>query len=142
MRLGFAAGLAVLLVASAVRPIGNRLSLGRLDAALAGERCVTADSPTLLIETGALARDLQHGCPLMLDPTGVSYDVGRMTLLPRRADAAYQAAMAAYYGTSDAALFARLNHDAFPASTLAAIRRRLPTDGVLGSVTVMIDGGD
>ena len=32
--------------------------------------------------------------------------------------------------------------DAFPASTLAAIRRRLPTDGVLGSVTVMIDGGD
>ena len=142
VRLGFAAGLVVLLVASAVRPIGNRLSLERLDAALAGERCVTADSPTLLIETGALARYLQHGCPLMLDPTGVSYDDSRLTRMPRRADAGYQAAMAAYYGASDAALFTRLGHDAFPASTLAAIRRRLPTDGVLGSVTVMIDADD
>ena len=78
----------------------------------------------------------------MLDPSGTGFDVGRFTAEPRRIDPAYQAAMSSYYGSGDAALFERLKSDAFPASTLDAIRRRLPTDGVLGSVTVMTDGGD
>ena len=142
MRATFAVGLVGLLAVSTVRPVGTRLSVGKLDAELAGERCVTSDFPTVLIETGALTRDLQHGCPLLLDPTGMSYDVGQIKQTTRSRDAAYQAAMAAYYGNSDAAMFARLKNDAFPASTLDAIRQRLPTDSVLGRVKVMVDGGD
>ena len=142
MRATFAVGLVGLLAVSTVRPVGTRLSVGKLDAELAGERCVTSDFPTVLIETGALTRDLQHGCPLLLDPTGLSYDVGQLKVTTRSRDAAYQAAMAAYYGNSDAAMFARLKNDAFPASTLDAIRQRLPTDSVLGRVKVMVDGGD
>src|SRR5262249_15951437 len=75
-RAAFALTLGALLVASTVRPVGLRFTVGSFDGALASERCVTADSPTLLIETGTLSRDVAGGCPLMLDPTGIGYDVG------------------------------------------------------------------
>jgi hypothetical protein len=139
-RAGYVLSLGLLFVATMVRPSGTRLAVGGLAGALADERCVTADEPTLLIETGALSRDLADGCPLMLDPTGIGYDVGHVLDRSRRVNPAYQAAMASYYGTSDAALFDRLKGDELRTSTLDAIRHDLPDDDVRGAVTVMIDG--
>ena len=45
--------------------------------AIKGARCPTGDSPSVLIFTGALRTMLDHGCPLLISPTGVSYDTDR-----------------------------------------------------------------
>ena len=48
-------------------------TLGRVFASTPG--CVTTDDPIALIETGALRRNLDLRCPLVLDPGGYSYDL-------------------------------------------------------------------
>ena len=143
LRVTFAVGLVVLLGVSTLRPVGTRLSLGRLDADLAGERCVTADSPTLLIETGALARDLQAGCPLMLDPTGTSYDAGRRTAIP--APASTLRTRPRWRPTTAAAMPPSSPASRTTRSRPARLRRSgsaCPWTRCLGPVTVMIDGDD
>ncbi len=37
--------------------------------------CVTTDDPIALIETGALRRNFALGCPVVVDPSGYSYDL-------------------------------------------------------------------
>lgn len=85
-RAGRLAGGSVVVVAlvaallSAVPLLGLRLgdrfpgsSLARALAPVPG--CVAADDPTVLLETGLLARNLARGCPLVVDPGGYSYDL-------------------------------------------------------------------
>ena len=134
----YATGLALFFLAALVYPVGTRFDAVKAEAALGNARCVTADSPVLLIETGALRRDLEAGCPLMLDPTGTSYDTDRGLPRKRPKQPEYQRAMEAYYGGSDAALFMRLPGDAFSPETWAAIRGRLPVTVELGAVTVLL----
>ena len=99
---------------------------------VAEARCVASDSPILLIATGALWRDLAASCPPLFDPTGISYDVARGSLpagspaASRRAAPTYQAAMVAYFGNAQAALFQRRLPDGLTAATWAAITCRLP----------------
>ena len=133
----YALGLVFLLPASFVHTVGTRLPRAQMAAAVADARCVAADSPTALIETGTLTRDLQRGCPLLLDPTGMSYDDGVGTKKPRPDDPLYQAAMERWYGSADGALFARLATDDLAPGTLATIRAQLPVTGALGAVTVL-----
>lgn len=138
VRAAYLLGLAILLVASLLHPVGTPSDRGRLGAAVANVRCVTADSPTLLIETGTLSRDLDNGCPLMLDPTGTSYDTDPGLPRSRRNQPEYQHAMAAYYGGSGAALFMRLSSDAFDPQTMATIRGQLNVARNVGSITVLV----
>ncbi len=132
-----ALGLAAWIGFSALHSVGTRLDVAGLTAALADARCVTTDSPVLLIETEALHRDLVAGCPLLLDPTGTSYDTDRGRPRSRLAQPAYQAAMVAYYGGSDAAMFARRANDRFQAGTWRAILRALPIVTRVGAVSVL-----
>ena len=134
----YATGLALLAVGALAYPVGTRFDAIAANAVIGGARCVTADSPVLLIETGALHRDLDAGCPLMLDPTGTSYDTDRGRPRNRGAQPEYQRAMEAYYGGSDAAMFMRLPGDAFSPETWAAIRGRLPVTVSLGGITVLV----
>ncbi len=133
--------LVLLLAISVGHSVGKHLAVARLEPLLAGARCVTADSPVLLIETGAIGRDLHAGCPLKLDPTGTSYDTDHGSHATRRNRTEYQLAMAEYYGGSDAALFIRLPGDALRADTWASIGRRLPVATVVGPVTVLARSG-
>ncbi|SEP62532.1 hypothetical protein [Microlunatus flavus] len=48
-------------------------SLERVLAQVPG--CVTTDDPIALVETGALRRDLALRCPVVVDPSGYSYDL-------------------------------------------------------------------
>ena len=48
-------------------------SLARALAPVPG--CVAADDPTVLVVTDLLARNLDRGCPLVVDPGGYSYDL-------------------------------------------------------------------
>jgi hypothetical protein len=140
-RAAYGFGLATLILAAVIHRQGSRLPIATLVADLAGARCVTADSPVLLIESGALRRDLDAHCPLMLDPTGTSYDSDRAIagVRPSRIHLPeYQAAMAAYYGSGDAAMFARQRTgDGLSPGTWAAIRARLPVETTAAYVTVL-----
>jgi alpha-1,2-mannosyltransferase len=79
-------------------------------AAIANARCPTSDSPSVLILTGTMERLLDNGCPLLVSPSGVSYDTdanltGRARNRPNQPE--YQAYMQSYFGGSDAAIFVR-----------------------------------
>lgn len=112
-----------------------------LERDIRNARCVSADSPVLLLETTGLRRNLRAGCPLVLDPTGTSYDTDRGRLAPgivsgsRLRAPGYQQAMTAYYATSDAAMFTR-HANGLTAATQAAIARALPVVVTRGAVTV------
>ena len=134
-------GLGLLLVATLAHRVGTPFDAARAEAAIGSARCVSSDSPVLLIETGALHRDLEAGCPLRLDPSGTSYDTDRGLPRNRPAQPEYQRAMEAYYAGSDAALFMRLPGDGFSPETWAAIRGRLPVTVDLGPVTVLVPQG-
>ena len=121
--------------------VGDRVATADLAATVRGARCVSSDSPTLLILTGALRRGLRSGCPVVVDPTGVRYDTDRGHLGPgapgmRRAPG-YQAAMQAWYGSSDAALFMR-SRAGFTAETWRLIVASLPVERRVGGVLVRL----
>ena len=60
-----------------------------------------------------MRRNLDAGCPLVLDPTGISYDTDRGRPLARSTGnwrlhaPGYQAAMVAWYTSGEVAMFVR-----------------------------------
>ena len=123
---------------------GTTLERAALEADVRGARCVSADAASLLLETTALRTDLRDGCPLVLDPTGVSYDTDRGRLAPRSVVASrlaaigYQSAMRRLYAGSGAALFIRVTSDGLTAATRDAILASLPRIERHGAVTDML----
>ena len=136
----FAAGLALLLAIS-LRPDGKPLPVTASSPDLSAARCVTADAPILLIQTGALRRDLDNGCPLLLNPKSLHHvfnaDSGAAKAA-RPSQAAYQQAWLDYFGASDAALFMRLDKDGLSTATWTAIKAQLPFEQHVGPVTVLL----
>jgi hypothetical protein len=120
---------------------GDRVATAALAATVDGARCVSADSPSLLILTGALRRGLRSGCPVVVDPTGVRYDTDRGRLGPgtagMRQAPGYQAAMQAWYGSSDAAMFGR-SRAGFTEETWGLIAAELPVEHTVGDVLVRL----
>ena len=147
----YATGLAVLLAVSLYykTSAGFNRSEGidwpALRALIADARCPTSDSPTVLIQTGALRRILDNGCPLYVSPTGVSYDTDRNLRGPdriRRMQVEYQAIMAEYFGGSDGAIFVRGGQIGLTDETWATIRASLPVEHRVGRVRVLLPAGD
>jgi len=144
----YVAGLAVFLSATlAPRLVGFAFASRHFDArpvaaAIRDARCPTADNPSLLILTGALRRILDNGCPLLISPTGVSYDSDQNL---RGADRVrlnmpeYQAKMQAYYGNADAIMFIRdpVSRGLSP-TTLGIIRAHLPVEIQKGQVQIFL----
>jgi alpha-1,2-mannosyltransferase len=99
-------------------------------AAIKDARCPTSDSPSVLILTGTMRRLLEDGCPLLVSPSGVSYDTdnnlkGKERNRPNQPE--YQAAMQAYFGSSDAAMFIRdPKNMGFTQATWKVIQAHLP----------------
>jgi alpha-1,2-mannosyltransferase len=136
--------LAPLAVISLLHLEGETMPLDTIQRDLAGARCVTADSPAVLVLTSALRRNLDAGCRQVLDPTGISYDTDRNVPDSSKAgnwrlDApGYQAAMVEWYTSGDAALFVRPSANGFTPATRAAIARRLPVELRRGIVVVRL----
>lgn len=126
---------------------GEPLPVATLDQHLAAARCVAADRPILLIETATLQRDLDAACPLVLDTTGTSYDVGRGGLMSGAAGAArvnaaaYQRAMLAYYTGSAATMLDQLPADGLSSATWSAIRCHFAIQLQLKPVTLLLSAG-
>jgi alpha-1,2-mannosyltransferase len=136
--------LAPLAVISLLHLEGESMPLDAIERDLVHARCVTADSPALLVLTSSLRRNLETGCPQVLDPTGISYDTDRDVPDPskpgnfRLGAPGYQAAMVEWYTSGDAALFVRPSADGFTTATKAAIARRLPIERRRGIVVVRL----
>lgn len=146
--LAYAAALAVIaaLALGIPRHQGDPVSRAALDRDLGVAGCVSADSPDLLVLTTGLRRDLANGCPLVLDPTGTSYDTDRGRLATgsvagaRRGAVDYQLAMEEYYEDSGAALFRQTGADGLTTVTKDEISEELPMVVDVGTVTVMLPG--
>jgi hypothetical protein len=114
-------------------------------AAIKDARCPTSDSPSVLILTGTLRRLLDDNCPLLVSPSGVSYDTdptlkGKERNRPNQPE--YQAAMQAYFGGSDAAMFIRdPKNMGFTQATWDVILARLPNKVQVGNVRLYLPAG-
>jgi alpha-1,2-mannosyltransferase len=147
----YVAGLAGLLLVTldpglvGKRPTSMHVAWQPVTELLANARCPTADAPIVLIETGALRRMLDDGCPVLISPTGVSYDTdrtlrGKERTRPKQVE--YQAIMADYYGKSDAAVFMRPpSRNGLSDATWAVIRAHLPVEHKLNKMTVYLPAG-
>ena len=108
----------------------HKFEAAAIVAAIKDARCPTSDSPTVLILTGTMRRLLEDGCPLLVSPSGVSYDTdnnlkGKERSRPKQPE--YQAAMQAYFGSSDAAMFIRdPKNMGFTQATWQVIQAHLP----------------
>lgn len=73
------------------RPVWAPFSRSALGAAVTrSPGCVTSDDPATLVEMGVLGRNLQRGCPLVVDLGGRSYDQPTAANTPRATNAAWQ----------------------------------------------------
>ena len=113
-------------------------------AALSGARCVAADTPATLLATDTLVRDLRQGCAVVIDPTGLVYDLhpsrsGSGYALPgRRADVQWQQRMQTWFAASDAVIVQRRNLTGLSADTLRELARGR-TVSRYGSYDVYVD---
>jgi hypothetical protein len=114
-------------------------------AAIKDARCPTSDSPSVLILTGTMRRLLDDRCPLLVSPSGVSYDTdntlkGKERNRPNQPE--YQAAMQAYFSSSDAAMFIRdPKNMGFTQATWDVILAKLPTKVQVGNVRIYLPAG-
>jgi hypothetical protein len=144
-RMAYGAMILVLLL-TIPRSQGVPLQRASLEGALDGALCVSADTPDLLLETSGLQRDIHNRCPLVIDPTGTSYDTDRGRLAAGPVEASrlkapgYQAAMEEYYDDSNAAMFAQSGADGLTPSTREEVSDELPVVLKDGPVTVMLPG--
>ena len=143
----YAVGLAgLLIVAVAPKAVGfpspsTPFGAKAVASIIGDARCPTADNPVVLILTGRLRRVLANGCPLEVSPTDLAYDLDHelRSSRPREDRPDFQAAMRAYYGGSDAAIFIRPSGQAgLSAATWAAIRANLPVERRHGRATVLL----
>jgi hypothetical protein len=117
--------------------VGTAVPTSRLQDLAAGSRCVTADAPEALLLADALSRDLAHGCPVMVDVTGLTHDRDAPALLadgrptPPADNEAWQRDLSRYLLSGQRIILSRsLESDVGPAlrRDLAA-RRVLLTSG-------------
>lgn len=96
---------------------GQQLSRG-----VSHVRCITSDSPTVLIELDALSRALENNCPVLVDVTGLSLDVHAPSDVgvPLLQNRLWQADVRLYLLAGDAAILVRAARRLSPA-TIAAI---------------------
>ena len=88
---------------------GSALPGARLRQAAASSRCVTADSPVVLIQMDVLSRDLERGCRVWIDVTGLTYDTlaawrPNGEPLPRSSNPRWQQALIDYLFSGNATI--------------------------------------
>ena len=105
------AGLAVVAVpilsASFGRPFPAAAPIAKSATPLGG--CVTTDDPTSLIQTDLLQRNFQHGCRLVVDLGGYSYDIHPGTAGPRSHNGPCQRFAIDYFRSGSAVIVMRFN---------------------------------
>jgi alpha-1,2-mannosyltransferase len=107
---------------------GSPFPGARLHQAAAASRCVTADSPVVLIQMDLLSRNLERRCRVWIDVTGLTYDTLAVRLpsgdpLPRRLNRRWQQALIDYLFSGDAAILVLGDGDGLAPDTARTINR-------------------
>ena len=111
-------------------------SLGRVLAQSPG--CVTTDDPIALIETGALQRNLDRSCPLVVDLSGYSYDLkpGASLRVGRPANRQWQRFVQHHLASGQVAVVVRFRHDPGLSARTKALVDGWPVVAVVGGYQV------
>jgi hypothetical protein len=110
-------------VAAAAR-VGKPFPAQDVARTVASSRCVTADSPDVLILTDVLQRDWHRGCRVLVDLSGLSYDGDALPLLPdgtpvaRALNPSWQRDLTGYLFSGDAMFLTRPASDGFSPESL------------------------
>ena len=107
---------------------GVRFPGAILSRAAASSRCVTSDSPVALIQMDVVSRDLERGCRVWIDVTGLTYDTADQRRpngnpLPRRLNRPWQRALSDYLLSGNAIILARRSADGFAPDTARTINQ-------------------
>jgi hypothetical protein len=105
---------------------GSRFPGARLHQAAASSRCVTADSPVALIQMDLLGRDLERGCRVWIDVTGLTYDTAGVRgpsgdPIPRQLNRRWQHALIEYLLSGNATILVRRDGDGLAPDTARTI---------------------
>jgi alpha-1,2-mannosyltransferase len=98
----------------------------RLSQAATPSRCVTADSPVVLIQMDLPSRDLERHCRVWIDVTGLIYDTYALRLpngdpLPRPLNRRWQQALIDYLFSGDATILVLGDGDGLAPDTASEI---------------------
>ncbi len=108
----------------------------QLAAVVADRGCVVADNPGVLIAADVLTRDARRGCPLLVDPTGLTYEPGYdlgpgPTPEARKRLVQWQHVMQQHLTSGDVVILDRPQLSGFSRETRALVRG-LPLVAVVG----------
>jgi alpha-1,2-mannosyltransferase len=124
-------------VPTLVDSVGAPFPGAQLAARLAAlDGCVTADEPTVLIETNMLQRNLDRNCPLVVDLGGYSYDLPAGHLVAREQNARWQHFALSYLRSGSATMLVRFHLGAGFDAESATTVRRWPVLARIGGYTV------
>lgn len=100
--------------------------------------CVTTDDPIALIETGALQRNFARHCPVVVDPSGYSYDLepGAGKHVSRLQNAQWQQFMGRHLGSGDVSVVVRFRNSGGLSHQTRAMIARWPILSVVGGYQV------
>lgn len=108
---------------------GRAVPGAQVHRVVASVRCVRADSVAALALTNVLSRDLDRGCPVTVDVTGLSYDQRGARLgdgrpgATRRANPAWQRYLRRYLAGPGAVLLVQTGADGLGADARAVLTR-------------------
>jgi alpha-1,2-mannosyltransferase len=123
----FAGALAVVAAVgnvAATASVGTPFPAQDVARTVSSSRCVTADSPDVLILTDVLQRNRHRGCRVMVDLSGLSYDGDAVPLRPdgtpvaRALNPAWQRDLTGYLFSGDALFLTRTASDGFSPESL------------------------
>ncbi|MCE1175103.1 MAG: glycosyltransferase family 39 protein [Propionibacteriales bacterium] len=106
-------------------PEGKAFPVAEVRTALADRPgCVTTDNPVSLIVTDTLRRNLDRGCPLVVDLSGYVYDISHAdgSTPERLRNEKFQTFMVDYLGSGSTAVIMRLWPGSFDAASQAKVR--------------------
>lgn len=109
---------------AATASVGTPFPAQSVARTVSSSRCVTADSPDVLILTDVLQRDRRRGCRVLVDLSGLSYDGDAMPLrtdgtpVARTLNPAWQRDLTGYLFSGDALFLTRTASDGFSPESL------------------------
>lgn len=105
-------------------PLGHRFPGPTLRAAVAhSPGCITSDDPTTLVEMNVLGRNLDRGCPLVVDLGGRSYDKPTPANTLRATNRAWQQYALTYLGSGTYVIVIRFSSGhGFTPATAATVK--------------------
>jgi alpha-1,2-mannosyltransferase len=126
-----AVALAAVAVAGLAQPQGRAVPGAQVHRLVASVGCVRADSVAALAEANVLSRDLDRGCPVTVDVTGLTYDQAGARLADgrpgssRRGDVVWQQYLQRYLAGPGAVLLVQSGADGLgPAARRVLARDR------------------